>query len=469
MNISSPTPKIFETGAMKVEAGLYLTDGALQSEGWGDTGAAQTLTAGDAFPWLAFGNSVTIATEDDASVTTKAFMSSPRLIGKTIENALGFYARFTGLNRFHYWMWGFENVTMSVVAFKVTLTDPWGEAAPDVGDVYLDGTVSYTYLRTEKIRNSKVYVFANDGVTAVPTVAGTLEMSTGEVFTFTEVSAQMYEHLYELDASGRRYRRYTTAERLEFNTEMGTGTLGTADARNLMCTLAKRMSNYDLRYANAMSKSFNYKVSAAGLAQWETTYMSFLEERGDYDSEDWTLTDGLCNNQLVPAHYEMRFAIGEALTITNGEITGLTDLGLTDFDMAVETPMQSLQDFVSGLSIAEPVLEGAYKVTLNGTISRHTVQTYQGFRDDQSALVGHLVTNQNWYMQEMLFKEIKIQEAGPDDGDVAGEPLKMTSSYVCAETNAFTADWLYGHNELQDSPVVFRVRDFSSQNQMILS
>jgi hypothetical protein len=470
MNINSPTPKIFETGAMKVEAGLYLTDGALQSDGWGDTDSAQVLGAGDAFPWLSFGTSVAIATEEDASVTTKAFMASPRIIGKTIENGLSFSARFTGLNRFHYWMWGFENVTMSVVAFKgSTTTDPWGENAPDVGDVYLDDAVSYTYLRTEKIRNDKIYVFANNDVSAVPTVAGTLEMNSGEKFTFTSNSAQMYEHLYELDSSGRRYRRYTDAEISVFNTEMGAGTLDSDDARNLMCTLAKRMSNYDLRYANSMSKSFNYKISAAGLAQWETTYMAFLEERGDFSSEDWTLTDGLCNNQLVPSHYEMRFAIGENLNITNGEITGLTDLGLTDFDMAVETPMQSLQDFESGLSIAEPVLEGAYKVTLNGTISRHTVQTYQGFRDEQNVLVGHLVTNQNWYMQEMLFKEITIQEAGPDDGDVAAEPLKMTSSFVCAETNAFTAEWLYGHDELQDSPVVFRVRDFSSQNQMILS
>jgi len=370
------------------------------------------------------------------------------------------YARFKGLGRFHYWMWGFENVVKSVVAFKgSTTTDPFGTDVPEPGDIYTDMSGDYIYLRTEKIRNDKIYVFRT---TATEPAAQTGILSGGvDDFTFTSHSGIMYEHLYELDASGRRYRRYNTAEQ----TQMG---VGATDARNLMATFAKRMANYDIRYKNAMAKSFNYKVSAAGLAQWESNYMAYEEERGDYASETWTLTPGLCDNQLVPAHYEIRFAIGEDLAVVGGEITGLTDLGLTDFDMAVETPLQSLQDFVSGLSIAEPVLEGAYSVMLNGTISRHTVETYQQFRDDQTKLVAHLATNQNWYMQEMMFKEVLISEGGPDDGDVAAEPLKMSASFVCAETNAFTADWLYGNVELQQSPVVMRVRDYSDQNEMLL-
>jgi hypothetical protein len=456
--LSSATPKIFETGAMALEAGL--DSAPHQSEGWGDSVAAEVLGAGDAFAWLSFGSSVTIATEEDASITTKAFKSSPRLIGKTIENPVSMYARFKGLNRFHYWMWGFENVVKSVVAFKATAADPWDANPPTVGEVYLDTLDEYVYLRTETIRDDKVYIF---GTTATePATQGgvlTEEISGTDTFTFTSHSGIMYEHLYELDASGRRYRSYNTAERLALS-------LGVDDLRNLMATFAKRMSNYDLRYANAMSKSFNYKVSAAGLAQWESTFMAFEEKRGDYASEDWTLTDGLCDNQLVPAHFETRFEIGEDLTIVNGEITGLTNLGMTDFDMAVETPLQSLQDFVSGLSIAEPVLEGAYNVMLNGTISRHTAQTYQNFRDAQNKLVARLATNQGWYMQEMMFKEVLISEAGPDDSDVAAEPLKMSSSYVCGGTSQFTADWLYDNVELQDSPVVFRVRDYSSVNEM---
>lgn len=457
MNLSSATPKIFETGAMKVEAGL--STAPHQSEGWGDTLAAQTLGTDDAFAWLSFGNSVSIATEDDKSITTKAFKSSPRLIGKTIENALSMSGRFKGLNRFHYWMWGFENVVKSVVAFKgSTSSDPFGGNAPTVGDSYLDGIDTYTYLRTENVRDDKVYVFG--ATTAPSSQSGTLD-NGGNTFDFTSHSGQMYEHLYELDASGRRYRKYTTAER----TALG---LGTDDARNLMCTLGKRMSNYDIRYANAMCKSFNYKVAAAGTSTWEANYMAFKEERGSFNSENWTLTDGLCDNQLVPAHFETRFAIGENLNVVNGEITGLTDLGLTDFDMGVETPLQSLQDFVSGLSIAEPVLEGAYNISLSGTISRHTVETYQNFRDDQNKLVAHLVSNQNWYMQEMMFKEVLISEAGPDDGDVAAEPLKMSSSFVCADTNQFTNDWLYDNTELQKSPILFRVRDYSPTNQMTL-
>jgi len=454
MALSSATPKIFETGAMKMEAGLHTA--SHQSEGWGDKLAAQPLGAGDAFAWLSFGNSVTIATEEDQSVTTKAFQASPRLIGKTIENPVSMYARFKGLNRFHYWMWGFENKVKSVIVFKSTSTDPWGGNPPSVGDVYADGTDNYQYLRTEKIRKGKLYVFASDKAPSAQ--SGQLDNS-GDTFDFTSHSGTMYEHLYELDSLGRRYRKYTLAER----TALG---LNVDDLRNLMTTFGKRMSNYDIRYANAMCKSFNFKVSAAGLAQWESNYMAFEEERGSFNSENWTLTAGLCDNQLVPAHFEMRFGLGEELNIVNGEITGLDDIGLTDFDMGVETPLQSLQDFVSGLSIAEPVLEGAYKISLNGTVSRHTSEVYQNYRDNQNKLIGHLVTNQNWYMQEMMFKEVLISEAGPDDGDVAAEPLKMSSSFVCAEDNAFTDDWLFGNTELHKSPVVFRVRDFSSVNEM---
>lgn len=459
----SPTPKIFQTGAMKMEYGL---DGVNQSGGWLDTNSARTLGASDAFPWTSFGNAVNIAKEEDNSVTTKAFKTNARMVGKTVENALAFPARFKGLNRFHYWMWGFENAIQEVVVFKAAAT-PFS-AAVAAGETFQDVDLNnYLFLRVEKIRGvdaaQYLYIFeATDSV--APTLAtGTLTETGGDAttFDFTSHSAVMYEHLFEIDSEGRAYRNYTTAE------QSATGAIAT-DKRNLMCTLAKRMKTYDLRYRGAVSKGFSFKCSAAGLAMWESTYMAYEEQRGDYSSDTWTLTDGLCDNKLVPAHFELRFQIGETITYDDGEITGLELLGLTEVDLTVDTPLQTLQDTVSGLSIVEPELEGKYDIQVTGTISRHSSNVYQQYRDDQTELVAHLAANQGWYMQEFMFKKCTLSSAGPDEGDIAQEPLSMDAGFVCDETeNQFATNWLYGITETQKSPVLFRVRDDSNVNSML--
>jgi len=454
--MSEPTPKIFETGAMKMEIGKTTN----QSKGWGDVDSAQPLGSEDAFPWLSFGNSVNIGLEEDKSITTKAFKSTPVIVTKTIENPISMNGRYKGLDRFHYWFMGFENVVKTVAVFSSTAIDPWGGTPPAIGDTYISvDSDSFTYLRTEETNAGKLYIFSADD-DAVPLLATGDLINGSDRFTFTAHSPVLYEHFLELDSKGRRFRTYDSAER----TALGIATA--TDKRNLMATLGKRMANYDIRYANAMAKGFNFKVSAPGLCEWESTFMAFVEERGNYNSSAWTLKPGLCDNSLVPAHFQMTFQLGESLGLTNGEITGLTKLGLSEFSMNVETPMQSIQDFISGLSIAEPVLEEPYSVGLEGTISRHTVSDYQVIRDEQTKVCARMAMNQGWFMQEWLFKEVTIQESGPDDGSVAQEPLKMTSSFVCANTHKFT-DWIHGNSELQSSPIIFRVRNDNPDNEML--
>jgi len=150
----------------------------------------------------------------------------------------------------------------------------------------------------------------------------------------------------------------------------------------------------------------------------------------------------------------------------DGAISGLDELGMSNVDINVSVPLQSIQDFVSGLSIAEPEIEGKYDIGVTGTISRHTVETYQQYRDNQSVVVGHLYSNQGWYMQEYIIKEATLPTAGPDDSDIAQEPLDLKVGFVCATTHAFT-NWLYGITETQSSPIVFRVRDLNPQNEML--
>lgn len=472
--MGQPTPKIFQTGAMKMEKGR----GVGKSLGWGDTTAAQSLGALDAFPYLNFGTSVTINNEEDQSVTTKAFKTTPRMVGKMVENPLNFNGRFAGLNAFYYWLFGWENPAKPVIVFKAG-ADPFQQdgspRAPEAGEVYVytwddEGTptdIDLTFVRIESSRTDKLYVFSVDpaevgNITQSGTAELTIVSEDPSIFTFTSHSGAMYEHLYEIDGSGRRYREYNTAEQAILGALIDEG-----DKKNLMCTLAKRMSLYDIRYANSMAQDFGYKFDAAGLAEWDSNFKAYIEERGAFNSSTWTLKPGLCDGQLTPAHFEHRFFIGEmdSIGVVDGELSGLDELALSSFNLSVGMPLQALQDTVSGLSIAEPVLEGKYDISLTGTISRHTVQTYQQYRDSQSKVAAYLSSHQGWYMQEFMIKEAVISEAGPDDSDVAAEPLNLSAGFVCSATHPFS-DWV-ATTEAQSSPVIFRVRDYEPQNEMI--
>jgi len=461
-----PTPKIFQTGAMKVEPGI---DAGTPSDGWGEAVGVQALGALDAFPWINFSNKLAIGVTEDDSVITRAFKTTPRMTSKTVDNPVSYYARYKGMNRFHYWMFGFENLVKEVVAFKAGVS-PFN-AAVTPGDVFVDTDLNdFAFLRTETVRNvngttSYIYIFE-----AIDSVSPTLQTgqmtcsSPANTFDFTShcgiAGSVMYEHLYEIDSLGRRYRLYTTAEKALL-------TLAAADKRNLMATFAKRMAGYDLRYKNAMCKNFALKCSAAGLASWDCNLMAFSEERGDYSSADWTLLTGLDDASLIPAHFEYRFGIGTAIALhADGYIEGLIDLGLSDFSLDIETPMQSIQDIISGLSIAEPVLEGKYGIKMTGTISRHTVQTYQGYRDAQTPVVAHLVANQGWFMQEVMIKKATLDDAGAGDEDVAAEALSLNPGYEAAG-HEFT-EWLEAVTEIHESPVLFRVRDNSNVNEMTI-
>jgi hypothetical protein len=439
---------------------ITLRQFGISHTGWGDTNAAMALGANDAFPWLGFGHKFAIETAKDESVITRSFESGAKTIAKKVENPISYHARFKGMNRFHYWMFGFENLVRKVVVFRAG-ANPWATATPVVGDACKDVDLNeFYFLRTEQTRTEKLYVF--EAVTVAPTLqTGVITETVGTpkwTFTFTSHSGILYEHLYELDSYGRHLRSYTTAERALL-------TLAVNDKRNLMCTLGKRMESYDLRYKNAMSKNFNFKCSAAGLASWEGNYVAYDETRGDYSSSVWTLLTGLDQASLIPAHFEYMFKIGETITVPSGELTGLTEIALSEFGINVEPPTQTIQDTVSGLAIAEPVLEGKYALKMNATISRHSVQTYQTFRDAGTELCAHLVANYGWYMQEFMIKKCRIVESGANEDNVAAEPLSLEIDFDSGTSNF--SDWLTRVTEMHESPLLFRVRDDSQYNEMI--
>ena len=432
----------------------------------GEDDTIQDLTTDNwAFPWINFGNAVTINTEEDNSVTTKMFKANPRMIGKMVSNSITYKDRFEGMERFEYWTWQFENNPIGVMVFKATASDPWGGNTPTVGMVYEDtaGTPNeFTYLRTEQVKYddgvvSNLYVFRNDSDVAAPqdTPAGTLTRQGGtETFVYTEHSGKKYEHLYELDGSGRRLRPYNTAEQAITGWEAD-------DVKNPFCTLAKRMTQYDILYKTALATGFTWTCSSPGLAEIEVPYVAYEEKRGDYSSESWTLIDELTDNFNVPAHYQCRFKIGV-------DPDNLVELGMSEMSLAVAIPMQIIQDTISGLYAATPFVEGKADIALTGTIARHDVQTYQEYRDNQTPLVAKIEMHRGYDMKEFLFKKLNIIGSGPNDDDVAAEPLEVGVGWVTDANDPWDDNELYAWTQVQESPVVCILRNDSNVNQMFL-
>lgn len=439
--------KVLEVGAFQLEAGKT---GAGQSPGWGVTGSEETLGASDAFPYLTLGKGKTINTIADNSITSLAFKDVPRQVTQYVEKSLSMYSRFAGLDSFNYWMFGFENLVKTVVAFVITTPS----VDPTAGAVYEDAdtpTNTMTFMRKEVNASTTYYVFTATDGDIVAGAGGTLTKSSGTgdaTLTYTANSGLMYEHLLELDSTSRHFVAYPTAEQI-------TG-YSAGDKKNRMATIGVKMGTNDFRYRNAMCKKFGFKSSAGQLAEMSIDFCAYDEGRADYSSSTWTFPATLIDSDNIVAHNQLRVQVGTTAAT-------LVALGVTDVDFSVGVPLQILQDTTSGLYIAEPVMEGKYEIDLATTLSRYSAETYQGYRDAWTTVVGRISAEYGYYMTEFLFQEMKIMEAGPDEGDVAKENLKFSVGY--STTNAWST-WLSGNTILHNGPVVMRVRNANSSNMM---
>ena len=445
------TPKFFETGAMKLEMGL---NPGTPSNGWNgaaNAGAPRTLGSSDSFPWVEFGNNMSIKTKEDDSVTTRAFKSAPRKVGEDVDLSIGYYNRFNGMDHFFYWMFGFENTPLDVVAFK----GAWDGAVPEPGDTFEDtDSNDFTFLRSEVVDSSvTLLIFELTGGSAPTLQTGTLThiAGTGSDLVFTEHSGLQYEHLFELDASGRRYRNYTVAEAAVEGVTV-------ADKKNLMCTLAKRMDAYDLRYKNAMCKSFSLSNSPDDVGSWSASFLAPTEERGSFGSASWTLPANMDTLDNTIAHYQTSFEIGV-------DEDNLVSLGMGAVDVSVDVPTKVERIMGSGFAIAEPLLEGKYDIKMTGTIARHDVETYQTYRDDWTSVIVRMRSFYGWQMQEILVEDAKLSQAGPDNGDIAAEPIELSIGFK--QTTVWTKH-LHGTQRIQQSPLLLRVRNNNPVNSMVV-
>ena len=453
------TPLIFQTLACKMENGK---NGGSQSGGWGAANSPQALGAGNAIPYLSLETNPDFGFKEDDSITTTAFAAHSRIVSKNLSKTLSFYDRYYGQDNLNYWMFGFENEPMQVVAFD-GVANPWSATAPAAGAVYVDGSLNeFTYLRQETKRNTDgdvtyLYIFRNDD-DVLPATSGTLTLSGDtETFTYTGRSGDLYEHLYELDSYGRRMRAYNTAEQAITGWESG-------DLKNLMMTIGRRLDAYDQRIQNAMCKSWSWKLSAGDLAMYECGYLGYKLTKGDYSSDTWTLPTGLENNFSVPPAHETQFKLG---TIFEGVSSDMVSLGMTESNLTCEIPLDETQDYLSGVNLSLPIINAKYALTMTSTISRHDQGTYEDLRDANTIVCAQIISNMGYYMKEFLIKGATITQSGPDSSPVAQEPLNLSIGYVPLASSPFTSTGhLYGITEIHNSPILLRVRNESAVNQM---
>lgn len=424
--------KITQVGAFKLESPT--------SAGWGQTNSVQDLGNNDAIPYTSMTKNKTMNFETDNSIVSEAFKDVPRLVGVYPEDSIKMYNRFYGINKLLYWAFGFENSVKSVVVF--TPANAGQSITP--GSVWLDDSLNeYTFLRKEVNRITTFFVFSSLNT---PAQLGTLT-SEGVNFEYTANSGLMYEHLFEIDSHNRELKDYLPDEQIPgYSSEM---------KKNRMATIGVKMGVTDFRFQNAMCKKMELASSAGQFSELSFDFLGFNQERGSFGT--WTLPSGMIDSDSIVAHHQWRVEMG--ISENN-----LIPLAVTSFNLGLEIPLQVIQDTQSGLYLAEPIMEGKYGINSEITLSRYSSELFQNYRDAWSNVMTRISSTFGFYRQDFFINTAKISQAGPDDDNVAKEPLKLEIGY--SDTN-YWSNALYGNSLIHNSPLILRVRDKSSLNSML--
>lgn len=427
--------KTFHKGAFKLETG---------DNAWGSS--MQDITGDVAIPFLSLGKDKQIDKKSDNSIDSLAFKDIPRKVGETVENDLTMNARIIGLNHLLYWAFGFENEIISVVVFKVDSST----GSIEKGDVYLDESLnSLTFYRREDNSNGTYLVFKASDYDGTD-----LSRDTGtgpETIDSINNSGIMYEHYFELDRNERHLTDYRLSEQIDgYSSDM---------KKNRRANIGIALGPNDLVYPQAMCNSFGFKSSSANFAEYSFSFLAYNQNKGDYNSSSWDYAEGMQDNDDVIAHHQMEIALGP-------DSGSLVKLGVTTVDLGVEIPLQAQQDTLSGLYIAEPLMEGKYDIKCGITLSRYSSDIYQQYRDHWNSVVAKISSFSGYLRNDFFVQSAKISEAGPDDSDVSQEPLTLEVGAV--DSNNWDSD-IDGSNLIQKSPLVLMVRDYDSTNSMLNS
>jgi len=395
-------------------------------------------------------------TVEDGSIDGAAFMDLPRQVRKTGElDNIGSVLKYDGLTRLFYWLFGYEDGLTSPREWR-KFTVSGISTPPALGDKYThpsDNDRDYFVRELDLTAGAgTIWMEVFNGTTA-PSASGTLTRETGSgdaTITFSAVTVAFYVHVWELDKHERHFTAYRSGE----------NTAGDADAddrKNRFATLGVKEGPSDKRYPYLLARNFTFSSKSTDFARVTAGGLAAKEERGSFNSASWAAPSGTLGSALNVRHSDFTVKIGPS--------GSLVAVGVSEFSIEVEIPLQVLQDTESGLFIAEPLLEGKYAVRGSITLSRHSVDTYLANRDNFDALALSIEAENDDYKIGLYLPDIRIPDSFVADGDVPPNPINFVTGEEPAGGNPFS-DEIGGVDLVQKGPLFLLNRNKSATNEM---
>ena len=450
------TRKALSIGAFQLEPGLD-DGGSAPTDGWGDSSAIQTLGSGDALSITSMNIVGKSETAENESIDGQAFKDIPNQVQVGAQGSMGGDLRYRGIDKLLYWALGFERpgespITACQFTIASALTDD-----PEVDDVYSNNSNEFTITGLDlTLGVGTIYAKRTSG-TGSPTTTGDLDYVSGgeagdDPITYSATTGLYYSHMFELDAMDRHFAPYRAVP-----DEQTAGDYNVGDRKCRMATIAQKKGPNDHRYPNSMCMKFALSSQAGGSSTWTADLIAYDEDRGDYSSASWTFPAGATGSAYRILHHHWKVSLGSS--------GSLTDIGVTDFEIGIDIPLDVKQDTESGLYVAEPIGAAKYSITGKLSITRHSVDTYHAYRDAFTALVLKFVATNGNDQFKILMQDVVITEASTTEDDVS--PIPLTFAFG-PDTNALTpfSYELEGHTIVQDSPILIITNNANSTNEM---
>lgn len=269
-----------------------------------------------------------------------------------------------------------------------------------------------------------------------------------------DVGGGYYSHLFELDKYDRHFTAYRTAEQTAVD-------YGATDRKNRAATFAFKKGPNDYRYRHVMCSSFRIFGDADdGMIRFSASGIAPREDRGDYDSDTWTFP-----SDAVGSSTDVLFRHLTASLKT--QAGSFVDLGITNFDVNVDIPIQRIRDSESGLYLQEPVFEGKYNVTVTLTLTRHSTDAYHTLRDSFSSKQSlKLVAASGSYEFGIYLPEMYISDTFTNEESVPKQPITFVSGPVDADTANIFATEIGSNALIQEGPIFIMTQNQNSTNEM---
>lgn len=428
--------KAFQRAAFRNEGGAT---GSNQATGWGTTNVNNLPGTGDGIPYLSLGKSKTISSVPDNSIVSEGFDDLPRQVTKYVEQSVSYVNKLDGFNPQLYWAFGLCDEVLPVVCY--VCSSPVTE--PVAGATYTDSSAnSLTFLRKE-VNGSyyTLYVFTQTAVVSSQSGSLTRVSGTGSDLTFNAHSSILYESVFKIDPRERHLVVPAVTQRIS--------TYQSGDLKCRMATIGVNMdTNSDFLFINAMCKKFNVSSSAGALSELSTDFLARDREVSNYSSSTWTYPSAVDADNNILHHYW-------SVYVNN------TLVGCTSFNLGFEIPLQVIQDTLTGLFIAEPVMEGKYVFNSEIVLSRYSSLAWENLSDAWTEVPARIAAYSGYKLQEFFINNAIITNASPDDDNVAKQKLKLELG--TSSTNNFPSQ---GLSITDYSPLMCRVRNTTATNYM---